>query len=106
VNVFNNVTTGTVNIAGAGAGTINLGGSGSTVNIQKLTLDTDLEVQHGGTGRSTFTTNGVIYGNSASGLLVTAASVPGGNATTSYGILTTDASNVPVWTDTIDGGSY
>jgi hypothetical protein len=107
VNVFNNVTTGTVNVAGGGASIINLGSTTSTVNIGVLTLTTDLAVQYGGTGRSTFTANGVIYGNTADGLLVTAASAPGaGNATTSFGILTTDASNVPVWTDTIDGGSY
>jgi hypothetical protein len=106
INVFNNVTTGTVNVAGAGASTINLGGTGSTVNIKTLTLTTDLEVQYGGTGRSTFTTNGVIYGNNTTGLLVTAASLPGSNATTSFGVLTTDINNVPVWTDVIDGGSY
>jgi hypothetical protein len=106
VNLFNNITTGTLNVAGAGASIINLGSTTSTVNIGVLTLTTDLAVQYGGTGQSSFTTNGVIYGQNASGLAVTAASVPGSNATTSYGILTTDASNVPVWTDTIDGGSY
>ena len=106
VNLFNDITTGTVNVAGAGASTINLGSSTSTVNIGVLTLTTDLAVQYGGTGQSSFTTNGVIYGQNTSGLAVTAASVPGSNATTSYGILTTDVSNVPVWTDTIDGGSY
>jgi hypothetical protein len=106
VNVFTDITTGTVNIANSGTNTINVGSSTSTVNIGNLVLTTDLAVQYGGTGRSTFTANGVIYGNTADGLLVTAASVPGSNATTSYGILTTDASNVPVWTDTIDGGSY
>ncbi len=106
VNIFTG-TTGTINLGTAGAATVNIGGTGSTVNIKTLTLTTDLEVQYGGTGQSSFTTNGVIYGNNASGLLVTAASNPGvSNATTSYGILTTDASNVPVWTDTIDGGSY
>jgi hypothetical protein len=103
-SIFNNAIT-TVNIGGA-ATTINLGNSTTNVNIGRLILTTDLEVQYGGTGRSTFTTNGVIYGNTTDGLLVTAASVPGSNATTSYGILTTNVSNVPVWTDTIDGGSY
>jgi len=106
VNVFTGVTTGTVNVATGGTNTINVGSSTSTVNIGNLVLTTDLAVQYGGTGRSTFTANGVIYGNTADGLLVTAASVPGSNATTSYGILTTNGSNVPVWTDTIDGGSY
>lgn len=81
-------------------------GVGGTVSANELTLTTDLAVQYGGTGQSNFTTNGVIYGNNTSGLLVTAASNPGSNATTSYGILTTDGSNVPTWTDVIDGGSY
>jgi hypothetical protein len=106
VNLFDNVTTGTLNVATAGASTINLGGTGSTVNIKELTLTTDLAVQYGGTGRGTFTENGVIYGNTTDGLLVTAESNPGSNATTSFGILTTDINNVPVWTDVIDGGSY
>ena len=107
VNIFNSVSTGgTVNLATGSDVVINVGGTNSTVNIKELTLATDLAVQYGGTGQSSFTTNGVIYGNSTSGLLVTTASVPGSNATTSFGILTTDVSNVPVWTDTIDGGSY
>jgi hypothetical protein len=106
VNLFNNVTTGTINVATAGGSTINLGGTGSTVNVKELTLTTDLAVQYGGTGVSTFTTNGILFGNAADPILVTAASNPGSNATTSYGILSTDINNVPVWTDVIDGGSY
>ena len=80
---------------------------GLTGNVyaNELSLGSDLAVQYGGTGQSTFTTNGVIYGNSSNGLLVTAASNPGSNATSSYGILTTDGSNVPTWTDVIDGGT-
>jgi hypothetical protein len=81
-------------------------GVGGAINANELTLTIDLEVAHGGTGQSSFTTNGIIYGQNTSALAVTAASNPGSNATTSYGILTTDVSNVPVWTDTIDGGSY
>jgi len=77
-----------------------------TAYIDRLVTVTDVEVQFGGTGVSTFTTNGVLFGNSTSPVQVTAASNPGSNATTSYGILTTDGSNVPLWTDVIDGGSY
>jgi hypothetical protein len=107
VNAFTGVTTGgTVNLATGSDVVVNIGGANSTVNVKTLTLTTDLEVQYGGTGRGTFTANGVIYGNTTDGLLVTAASLPGSNATISYGILTTDVNNVPVWTDTIDGGSY
>ena len=100
-----NATATTLNIGGA-ATTVNLGINTGTVNIGVLALTTDLEVQYGGTGVSSFTAKGVVYGNSTSGLLVTAASNPGSNATISYGILTTDGSNVPVWTDVIDGGTY
>lgn len=100
-----NATATTLNIGGA-ATTVNLGINTGTVNIGVLALTTDLEVQYGGTGVSSFTANGVVYGNSTSGLLVTAASNPGSNATASYGILTTDGTNVPVWTDVIDGGTY
>lgn len=78
----------------------------STAYIDRLTTVTDVEVQFGGTGNSSFTTNGVVYGSGTDPLQVTAASNPGSNATTSYGILTTDGSNVPTWTDVIDGGSY
>ena len=106
VDLFAGVTTGTLNLATGGASTVNIGGTGSTTNIKQLTLTTNLAVQYGGTGLNTITTNGVVYGNGTSAVGVTAASVPGSNAITSYGILTTDVSNVPVWTDTIDGGSY
>lgn len=80
---------------------------GLTGNVfaNELSLGTDLAVQYGGTGVGTFTTNGVIFGNSTNSLQVTSASNPGSNATTSYGILTTNVSNVPVWTDVIDGGT-
>lgn len=78
----------------------------STAYIDRLTTVTDVEVQYGGTGVSSFTTNGVLYGNSSSAIQVTSASNPGSNATTSYGILTTNSTGVPVWTDEIDGGSY
>ena len=86
-------------------------GNKGTVVIGDLELDTDLEVQFGGTGRSTFTTNGIIYGNTADGLLVTAAanmSAPGTgtDVATSYQVLTVTAAGVPVWTDTIDGGTF
>jgi hypothetical protein len=106
VDLFNNITTGTVNIASSGSSTINLGNATSTVNVGELTLVTDLEVQYGGTGVSTFTTNGILFGNAADPILVTTESNPGSNAITSFGILTTDINNVPVWTDVIDGGSY
>jgi hypothetical protein len=107
VNMFSSLlTNGVVNLATGNETTINIGGTDSETNIYELRLTTDLAVEFGGTGSSTFTTNGVIYGNAAGALQVTASSNPGLNATTSFGILTTNESNVPVWTDVIDGGSY
>ena len=47
-------------------------------NIQgTLTLGTDLTVANGGTGAGTFTSKGIIYGNSTSALQVTAAGTQG-----------------------------
>lgn len=76
------------------------------VDASGLTLNQQLTVPNGGTGLTTVTTNGVVFGNGAGTLQVTAESNPGSNATTSYGILSTDVNNVPQWTDTIDGGTY
>jgi len=86
-------------------------GNRGTVVLGDLELDTDLAVQYGGTGVSTFTTNGIIYGNSSGALQVTGAANigspgTGSDATTSYQILTVTAAGVPVWTSTIDGGVF
>ena len=95
--------TGTVfGLAGANRGTVLIG---------DLELDTDLEVQFGGTGASTFTTNGIVFGNGASPMQVTAAANmaspgTGDDATTSYQVLTVTSAGVPVWTNTLDGGTF
>jgi len=76
-------------------------------DVGTLTLTTDLEVQYGGTGVSTFTTDGILYGNAADPVQVTAAAGTA-DATDSFQILTvtSDVDATPVWTDTIDGGSF
>ena len=86
-------------------------GNRGTVVLGDLELDTDLEVQYGGTGASTFTTNGIVYGNAASPMQVTAAANmanpgTGNDATTSFQVLTVTSTGVPVWTNTIDGGTF
>ncbi|MFA5773710.1 MAG: tail fiber domain-containing protein, partial [Candidatus Paceibacterota bacterium] len=58
-----------------GTGLTTLGG-GLTVT-GAVTLTTDLGVASGGTGVSTFTANGVLYGNAATSVLVTAAGTTG-----------------------------
>jgi len=115
-----NTTATTVNFGGA-ATTIAIGASGGlttfdqsvTVN-EDLTVDgtlvltnNDLEVQYGGTGVSTFTENGILYGDTANPVQVTDAAGTS-DASTSFQLLTvtSDVDATPVWTDTIDGGSF
>ena len=86
-------------------------GNRGTVVLGDLELDTDLEVQFGGTGASTWTTNGIVYGNGTSPMQVTAAanmSSPGTgpDVSESFQVLTVTSTGVPVWTDTIDGGTF
>lgn len=64
-----------------------------------------LTVGQGGTGRSTFTTNGIIYGNSTDGLLVTAAAGTSDQTWTNQ-ILTVTNAGVPVWSTALDGGTF
>ena len=86
-------------------------GNRGTVVLGDLELDTDLEVQYGGTGISTFTQYGIPYGDGTNPLNVTAAANmaspgTGTDATTSFQVLTVTAGGVPVWTDTLDGGVF
>jgi len=86
-------------------------GNRGTVVLGDLELDTDLEVQFGGTGVSTFTSNGILYGNAAGALQVTAAANMaspgvGPDVAESYQVLTVTSTGVPVWTNTIDGGTF
>ena len=86
-------------------------GNRGTVVLGDLELDNDLVVQYGGTGASTFNTNGIIYGNGTGALQVTEAANIASPGTTpdmaeSYQILTVTSGGVPVWTNTIDGGTF
>ena len=86
-------------------------GNRGTVVLGDLELDTDLEVQYGGTGVSTFTQYGIPYGDGTNPLSVTAAANmaspgTGTDATTSFQVLTVTSGGVPVWTDTLDGGVF
>ena len=86
-------------------------GARGTVVLGDLELDTDLEVQYGGTGVGTFTGNGILYGNGTNPVQVTAEANmaspgTGSDANTSFQVLTVTSGGVPVWTDTIDGGTF
>ena len=61
---------------------------------------TTLAVANGGTGLTTATTRGIIYGNGTSAMGVTAASTIDGS------FLRGDASGNPYWSNSIDGGTY
>ena len=94
-------------------------GTGASNNtISSLTVDaygrvtaatfgqiSGLTVGQGGTGRTTFSTNGIVYGNSTDGLLVTAAAGTS-DQTFSNQILTVTNTGVPVWTNALDGGTF
>jgi len=100
-----------------GSGTVtSVSGSGGTTGLTltggpitttgTLTLGGTLIVANGGTGVATIAAKGVVIGAGTSAV-TNVVSTNGTNApTTSYGILTTDVSNNPVWTDVIDGGTY
>ena len=64
-----------------------------------------LTVGQGGTGQSTFTTDGILYGNGSGALQATVAA-GSADQTFSNQILTVTNSGVPVWTTTMDGGSF
>jgi hypothetical protein len=66
---------------------------------------TDVAVAHGGTGVSTFTSKGILYGQGSSALAVTAAGT--WDSSMSIGqLLSVNSSGVPTWTNTIDGGTF
>jgi len=64
-----------------------------------------LTVGQGGTGVSTFTTNGITYGNGTGPMQVTAAA---GSSDQSWSnqILTVTNAGVPVWSSALDGGTF
>jgi hypothetical protein len=64
-----------------------------------------LTVAQGGTGASTFTAKGIVYGDGTNALSVTAAAGTS-DQTWSNQILTTTNAGVPVWTSTLDGGQF
>jgi hypothetical protein len=86
----------TVNTAGTGytVGTLLANITGGTVSG----LSADIGVADGGTGASSFTTNGVLYGNNTSALQVTSAGTDGQ-------VLQANSSGVPIFAH-IDGGTY
>lgn len=82
-----------------------ISGTAGAAKFGSLVLDTDLAVAHGGTGRGTFTSNGIVYGNGTGALAVSAVGTY--DSTHSVGqLLSVNSSGVPTWTNTLDGGSF
>ena len=94
------------------------GSAGAAKTVTSLTVDaygrvtaatfTDisgLTVSQGGTGASTFTSSGIVYGNGTGALQVTAAAGTA-DQTWSNQILTTTNAGVPVWSSALDGGQF
>ena len=92
----------TVNVSGTGytVGTLvaAIESSSATITGGTITGITDLLVADGGTGASSFTSNGIIYGNGTGALQATAAGTDG------YFLYSN--SGTPDWTNNIDGGTY
>lgn len=81
--------------------TVNTGGAGytaATLVLGSIELGTALAVASGGTGATTFTTNGILYGNGTSALQVTAAGTEGK-------VLQAGAGGTPEFGD-LDGGTF
>ena len=64
-----------------------------------------LGVGYGGTGQSSFTSDGIIYGNGGGALQSTLAAGSSDQAYTNQ-ILTVTNSGVPVWASAVDGGTF
>ena len=77
--------------------------SNATITGGSITGITDLVVADGGTGVSTFTLNGILYGNGTGAVQVTAAASAGsGNS----GFFLSSNAGTPAWTNVIDGGTF
>lgn len=64
-----------------------------------------LTVAQGGTGASTFTSKGIVYGDGSNALAVTAAA-GSSDQTWSNQILTVTNAGVPIWSSALDGGQF
>ena len=92
----------TVNTGGTGyaIGTVvaHLEDSSVAITGGSITGITDLTVEDGGTGRSSFTANGLLYGNTTIGVLATAAGADG--------YILVSNSGTPTWASGVDGGTF
>ena len=89
------------------SGNLTIDSAGGTVTVDDnlsvtgtVSLTNDLAVTHGGTGVSSFTDNGVLFGDGSNALDVTAASSANGS------ILQANSGAAPAFSNIIDGGTF
>ena len=89
------------------SGNLTLDSAGGTVTVDDnlsvtgtVSLTNDLAVSEGGTGVSSFTDNGGLFGDGSNALDVTAASSANGS------ILQADSGGAPAFSNIIDGGTF
>jgi len=106
ITTVGTIATGTWNATAIGAtkGGTGLNTSSSTgvgiVTSGTWTTPAQLTVGYGGTGASTFASNGILYGNGAGTIQATGAGTDG------YFLKATGSSTAPAWTNIIDGGTF
>ena len=106
ITTVGTIATGTWNATAISAtkGGTGLNTSSSTgvgiVTSGTWTTPAQLTVGFGGTGASTFASNGILYGNGAGTIQATGAGTDG------YFLKATGSSTAPAWTNIIDGGTF
>jgi hypothetical protein len=90
-------------ISGGSVTGVTFDSSNATITGGSITGITDIVVADGGTGVSTFTSNGILYGNGTGAVQVTAAA---GAGTGNSGFFLSSNAGTPAWTNVIDGGTF
>jgi len=90
-------------ITGGSVTNVTLSSSNATITGGSVTGITDITVADGGTGSSSFTANGILYGNGSGALQVTAVAAAG---TGNSGFFLSSNAGVPAWTNSLDGGTF
>ena len=85
----------------SGLAAVATSGLATDLDLTSFTLD----VPNGGTGQTSLTQNGIVYGNGTDPAGVTDAAGTS-DLTGSRQLLTVDASGIPSWTSVLDGGSF
>jgi hypothetical protein len=85
----------------SGLATVATSGLATDLNLSGFTLG----VSNGGTGQTSLTQNGIVYGDGTNPAGVTAAAGTS-DLTGSRQLLTVNASGIPSWTSVLDGGNF